>query len=309
MSRRPFYRKKRFYALTLLIGFMVFAYNFLNLRLSDEQLRTSLAENPLGLQPSIDYYQVGDRRLRYIEMGRDSLPLVVLLHGAPSSSAFWRGFMRDSTLLSHMKFLAIDRPGYGYSGIGRPETSVARQSAAVGQLLMKLRDQHEQIIVHGSSYGGTLAARVAMDFPDLLDGLLLQSASVKPGAEKTLWLTHPTTHWSLRWLMPGAIRSANAEKLSHAEELLRMASGWPNIRVPSVILHGSDDWLIYPDNAEYACQRLINAPRVRQVMAPGRGHDLLWTEPGLIKQSLLQLIQWTSSEQLVLPQQQLLTVQ
>lgn len=295
MSRRPFYRKKRYYVLALLIGFMVFAYNFLNLRLSDAQLAESLANNALGLQPTVDYFEVDGRRLRFVSIGQEDLPLVLLLHGAPSSSAFWRGFMRDSLLLTKMRFVAMDRPGYGFSGIGRPETSVARQSAAVGKLLEKLRPKADRIIVHGSSYGGTLAARVAMDFPDLIDGLLLQSASVKPGAEKILWITYPTTHWSLRWLVPGAIRSANAEKLSHTDQLLQMANGWSNICVPSIILHGSEDWLIYPDNADYACQQLINAPVVRQVMAPGRGHDLLWTEPDLIKQSLHQLIHWTTA--------------
>ena len=62
------------------------------------------------------------------------------------------------------------------------------------------------------------------------------------------------------------------------------------ITAPTIILHGSDDGLIYPDNAYFACDQLSNAASLDMTMAPGRGHDLLWTAPKLLRRSLHQLL-------------------
>ncbi len=294
--KRPIYRRKRYYVLLLLLGAVYFLYHMLELQVSDGALTAQLNQNGYQLEAKVGYFRSGERKLRYVEIGRDSLPLIVFLHGAPSSSAFWLSMMTDSSLLSRAKLLAVDRPGYGSSGIGLPEISVQKQAASVSRLLREKRREHERIILHGSSYGGTLAARLAMDYPDLVDGVLLQSASVKPGSEKTFWITYPTSHWSLSWLMPGGLHTANVEKLTHREQLEAMVDGWDRIDDPTIILHGTNDWLIYPDNAYFACEELVNAPYVRHIMAEGRGHDLLWTEPELLRRSLLRLLRAAKEE-------------
>ena len=149
----------------------------------------------------------------------------------------------------------------------------------------------QKIIIHGSSYGGTVSARLAMDFPDLVDGLLLQSASLAPKQEYTYWISHPTTHWTLSWMLPSGINTANHEKLAHEAELLDMANEWDHIDAKTVILHGTDDWLIYPRNAYYACEKLVNAPMVIHHMVPDKQHDLLYTAPKLLHRYLHLLLE------------------
>lgn len=288
-------RRKRFYAFLTLAALLAFFYNFTEMRLSDATLKQVLSDNPFHYQARIDYHEQDGRRLRYLEIGRDSLPLIVFIHGAPSSLSFWKGMLKDSALLSKAKLLAVDRPGYGHSGYGRPEISVKKQAQLIGNLIRKIAPQHPSVILHGSSYGGTVAARLAMDFPDLVDGLLLQSASVMPGKEKTYWISYPTHHWSMRWLVPGSLRTANAEKLSHREQLEAMSPFWDRIRSATVILHGTADGLIYPDNACYAEERLINASFLESYMVKDKGHDLLWTGRDLLNQSLLKLIRKTTA--------------
>lgn len=291
-ASRPWYFRRRMYLALFLIGFISFTHHYLQLRLNDSDLSTRLSVNALSLKAGVGYEQLHKRRLRYVEIGHDSLPLIVFIHGAPSSSAFWLGMMTDSSLLSRAKLLAVDRPGYGFSGFGRAEISVERQAGAIAQLLRKKRAHHDKIIIHGSSYGGTVAARLAMDYPELVDGLLLQSASLAPGAEKTYWISYAFQHWLLQWLTPKALHVANMEKLNHAEQLHAMANNWSCIKAPTIILHGSKDWLIYPDNAYYACDRLSGCTYVKVVMASNRGHDLLWTEPDLLRKSLNELLEW-----------------
>lgn len=292
MKRNILWRK-RFYLALALTAFLWGFYHLATMRFDDDAYVKRLNANPWQYQAQVFYYQHDDRPMRYLEIGDDEKPLVVFIHGAPSSSAFWKDLLADSVLLQNAKLLAVDRPGYGYSGYGRPEISVRKQAAAIAPILAKKRKKHSSIILHGSSYGGTVAARLAMDFPDLVDGLLLQSASVAPEKEKTYWISYPTSHWLLAWLTPGALRVANAEKLSHADQLRAMVGYWGNITSSVIIAHGSADGLIYPDNACYAESRLTNAAFLETNMFRGRGHDLLWTRTDFLKRSLLKLIQIT----------------
>jgi pimeloyl-ACP methyl ester carboxylesterase len=187
--------------------------------------------------------------------------------------------------------LAVDRPGYGGSGLGIPMISVKEQASNVAAIIRERRaNVNQPIILHGSSYGGTVSARIAMDFPDLIKGLLLQSASTAPREEYTYWATHPTSHWSLNWLLPSSLQTANSEKLSHQQQLEEMVDNWTNIKANTVILHGTDDWLIYPPNAYYSCDQLVNAIEVIHHMVPGKKHDLIWSAPKLLREYLLKLI-------------------
>lgn len=284
------FRKKRLYFSIAAFLFFIYAYDFMEMRASSDAFQQILSDNPFGYEAHFDYYQAKGRKLRYLEIGNDTLPLIVFIHGAPSSSSFWKGFLRDSSLLSKAALLAVDRPGYGYSGYGDPETSVQKQAELIAGIIREKRECHQSVIIHGSSYGGTVAARIAMDFPDLADGLLLQSASVAPGEEKTFAFSHITENWLLRWLLPGSIHVANVEKLSHKVQLDSMTNLWDRVRSAVIVLHGKADGLIYPANAYYAKERLTNASFLEVEMLEGSKHDLLWTKRDLLLNSLNKLI-------------------
>ena len=291
-------RKKRLYLLLGLLLFVAYAtYRltpYVRIQMDDHQLSAILQS--ARLEAEVGYQEGSSRRLRYLQIGQDAnKPLLVFIHGAPSSSAWWLSMLRDSSLRAEANILAIDRPGYGGSGLGRPMTSVQEQAENVAAVIRSRRHTGQKVIVHGSSYGGTVSARLAMDFPNLVDGLLLQSASMAPKEEYTYWITHPTSHWSLSWLLPSGINTANHEKLAHQAELEDMASEWKNIDAPTVILHGTDDWLIYPRNAYYACDKLVNAPEVVHHMVANKQHDLLYTAPKLLRHYLHYLLDEVAS--------------
>lgn len=288
------FKKKRIYFSVAALLFFLYAYDFMEMRISSETFQHILSENPFGYQATFDYYEADGRKVRYLEIGNDSLPLIVFIHGAPSSSSFWKGFLRDSSLLAQAKLLAVDRPGYGYSGYGQPEESVKKQAELIAGIIREKRGHHPAVILHGSSYGGTVAARIAMDFPKLVDGLLLQSASVAPGEEKTYDFSYITEHFLLRWMLPGSIHVANREKLSHKIQLDSMANLWGRIRAAAIVLHGDADGLIYPRNAFYARERLTNAAYLEMQMLPGNKHDLLWSQRSLLETSLEKLLKLTA---------------
>ncbi len=288
-------RKKRYYVLLFFLLFVAYAtYRIkplLDLQLTDQELTAAFASGQYG-DVQLGYLEGSSRKLRYLQLGADSTkPLLVFLHGSPASSAFWISLMRDSSLRARANLLAIDRPGYGGSGLGLPMISVAEQAENVASVIRARRqDTTVSVILHGSSYGGTISARIAMDYPDLIDGLLLQSASLAPAEEYTYWITEPTSHWSLEWLMPAALRSANSEKRSHQAQLETMAEHWENINANTVILHGTDDWLIYPPNAYFACDQLTGAGSLVHHMVADGQHDLIWRSPLLIRHYLHTLL-------------------
>lgn len=288
-----FRKKSLLLVLVILLGLGYVAYRlvpFINNQWTDEDLVIAFDNERYG-SAEVGYLKGTSRKLRYLRLGKDiDKPLLVFVHGSPSSSAFWINLLRDSTLRERANLLAIDRPGYGGSGLGVPMIDVQEQAENVAAIIRQLRIGNQPVVLHGSSYGGTVSARLAMDFPDMIDGLLLQSASTAPKEEFTYWVSHPTSHWTLRWLLPRAIQTANAEKLNHQEQLEAMKGRWDNIDASTVILHGTDDWLIYPPNAYYSCDQLVNAEKVVHHMLPEKQHDLIWTAPQLLKRYLLQLL-------------------
>ena len=243
-------------------------------------------------EATLGYLEGPSRKIRYLQIGEDpDKPMVVFIHGSPSSSSFWANMMRDSALRARANLLAIDRPGYGGSGLGQPMISVKDQAENVAEIIRRRRPGKDQrLVLHGSSYGGTVSARIAMDFPDEIDGVLLQSASTAPREEFTYWVSHPTNHWTLRWLMPRAIRTVNTEKLNHQPQLEAMADKWDRIKARVVIAHGTADWLIYPPNAYYSCDQLVNAEEVVHHMLAGKKHDLIKTAPDLLKKYIHYLL-------------------
>lgn len=292
---RMLLRKKRLYFLVAVLLFVSYAIYrlepYVRIQMDDETLSAVMTRANLDIA-EIGYQEGTTRQLRYLQIGQDSAkPLLVFIHGAPSSSAWWLSMMRDSSLRQDANLLAIDRPGYGGSGLGNPMTSVREQAENVAAVIRSRVAPGQKVILHGSSYGGTVSARIAMDYPELVDGLLLQSASLAPSEEYTYWITNPNSIWALSWLLPSGLNSANHEKLAHEAELEDMADEWPEITAKTVILHGTEDWLIYPRNAYYACDRLDNAPLLIHHMVAGKQHDLLYTAPKLLKHYLHLLIE------------------
>ncbi len=301
---RTYYLKKRFWVLFLVILGLGYGYHALEFRVDDETYLEILTDAPFDYTPKLTYHEIDNRRIRSIEIGADSLPLVMFIHGSPASSVFWQDYLVDSTLLARAKLVAVDRPGYGYSGFGNIITSVKKQAALIAPILAEKREQHDMILLHGSSYGGTVAARLAMDYPDLVDGIIFQSSSLAPGEETTFWITYPTSHWSLSWLLPPSLRNANMEKLSHRLELQKMEKLWDRVTAAVTILHGDADQLIWPSNADFAMDKLKNALYRQKIIVEGRGHDLAFTAPELIKTSIINTMRVVEEQRAVKPEKQ-----
>jgi pimeloyl-ACP methyl ester carboxylesterase len=125
-----------------------------------------------------------------------------------------------------------------------------------------------------------------MDLPDRFSQLILMSAALEPGAEKTYWVSYPMTTPLIRYLFPPTFVMSSDEKLNHRRELETLRD-WEKIRCHTLIVHGNKDGLVYYRNAMYARQRLVNARSVTTVTMTGKGHSVIFSEPEYIRKILL----------------------
>jgi len=222
----------------------------------------------------IDTMKYDGRTLRYMSLHRnDTFPTVFFLHGSPSSLSVYNTYYGDTDLASWANIIAADRPGYGYSGLGRSETSVRRQAEKMWRILEK-ENLPSPLYIIGSSYGGTVAAKMAMLYPERVDGMVLISASLAPGKERIYPISYLIQHAPFRWLMPRMIQVANDEKLTHYDALNEMLPYWERIIAPVVLIYGTADNLIYPENANFAIRNLVNSVFVEEFPLEGEGHFL-----------------------------------
>jgi pimeloyl-ACP methyl ester carboxylesterase len=248
------------------------------------------------LEPKIAYYHARDRKVRYLTVGGNTQASVLFIHGAPSSLSYWKSYLADSVLLSRATMYAVDRPGYGYSGLANPMPSIADQAAVIRLILDSLHKANHPVILVGVSYGGPIACRLAMDYPELVDGLLLVAPPIGPGLEKIFWFTYPVESPAVHWFVPRMLQSANQEKIHHKEELTKMLPLWDRIHVPVIYLQGDKDGLVDTTNAGFARQHLINAPSLDIRMIPGRGHLIAFAEKDRIERAILDLLDSTEKK-------------
>jgi pimeloyl-ACP methyl ester carboxylesterase len=273
----------------IIIFFIVACFvfdHYVQFRRNDEQLSKFFVENKIP--GKIGYYTVLGRRLRYVSIGSDSLPTLFFIHGSPASMSLYRGRFVDTTILRTFKVMAVDRPGYGYSGFGDPEPSIQKQATMLRPMLDSMHKARHPIIVVGGSFGAPIACRLAMDYPELVDGLVLTGPAIGPGREKVFWFTRIIENPLIRWFIPRMFRSANTEKLHHKEELEKMLPYWKNIRVPVMYLQGAKDNLIDTTNASFAREHLVNAPYLDIYFFPNRHHYLAQYEWPTIKDRIMR---------------------
>jgi pimeloyl-ACP methyl ester carboxylesterase len=167
------------WAFVLLIVLLLVFDRLVQFRMDDTDLAKYFHERKL--EPHIAYYKAGGRDVRYLGVGDQPDATILFIHGAPSSLSYWKAYLSDSTLLSRATIYAVDRPGYGYSGLGDPIPDIAAQAAAIKVILDSLHQAHHPIIIVGVSYGAPIACRLAMDYPELADGLVLTGPALGPG--------------------------------------------------------------------------------------------------------------------------------
>src|SRR5258708_13026578 len=137
--------------------------------------------------------EVTGARLNIVDIGpRDAAgPPVVMIHGASSNLEVMRQPLGEMLAKIH-RVILIDRPGHGWSTRARPQDSpLAIQSRMIDEALAKLRVGPVILVVH--SWSGALGARMALEYPKRVAGLVMLAPVAYPWPGGIGWYTKLAT--------------------------------------------------------------------------------------------------------------------
>jgi pimeloyl-ACP methyl ester carboxylesterase len=211
----------------------------------------------------------GGANLSFVSVGDKRRPAVLLIHGQPSSANCFRDIW--SALAEVAYVVAPDLPGHGRSDV-LETTTFDNFASAVDELLDHLGVRERFIYLH--DFGTPVGLRIAMDHPELVLGLIVQSANAH--------LTGLGPQWKKTmeyWAHPDAENEAAATAHLTLEGVRRTYVGGVPDDVarrisPSV---WEEDWRVMQQPGRMAAQRALLVDYGRYVARFGDVSDYLRT--------------------------------
>ena len=164
------------------------------------------------------FVQAGAVKVHYHEAGAG--PVLLCIHGGAPGAFGWGNFGRNLEALSrHFRTLIVDLPGYGLSDkpqINGPRTSFYAQTFLAMLQALGIERAH----VLGMATGGSVALKMAIDFPQAVDRLVVISS---PGGLSLFQPSPPKPPTHNYYAPPGPSMErmrANLELLVHDPAVL-----------------------------------------------------------------------------------------
>lgn len=154
----------------------------------------ALASSPVTYQ-RVDVDGVG---IFYREAGPKDAPVVVLLHGYPSSSRMYEPLLHR--LSGRYRLIAPDYPGFGHSDAPPPGQYIYtfdRLAATTDAFLKRLKIDRYTLFLQ--DYGGPVGFRIAMKNPDKVQAIIVQNANAYSEGLGAKW-TAIADYWADRAL-------------------------------------------------------------------------------------------------------------
>src|SRR5215471_1117287 len=120
--------------------------------------------------------QIDGVEIFYREAGEKNKPVILLLHGFPSSSHMFRNLIND--LATDYRLIAPDYPGFGQSAAPGPESytySFDNLARTVNHFIDAIGLSKFSLYLH--DYGGPIGFRIASQLPGSIQSLIVQNAN------------------------------------------------------------------------------------------------------------------------------------
>lgn len=227
--------------------------------------------------PAIKHYHlnVDGHTLHYAANGDHRKPALIIVHGTPGSWRQYSRYLLNETLLSHYYMIVIDRPGWGESVLvdDLNIASFELQAQIIAGLANTLRQQSggQPVVLMGHSLGASIVPRVAMDFPDLIDGLLLFAGTLDPDLSSPRWFNYMGRIPMVKYVIGDSLHLSNQEIFALKKNIAAMKGRWHEIKAATISVQGMQDGLVYPANS-YFIEKNFNASNTVVVRLDDEGH-------------------------------------
>ncbi len=227
---------------------------------------------------------------------------LVLIHGLGYARWGWEP-VADALAENH-EIVLLDNRGIGGSDAPAGAYNATEMAGDVLGVLDEAGIDKTHVV--GTSLGGMVAQELALAAPERLDKLVLvcttpggRSAAPMPGKTVRLLARAPTLkrEVAMRKFVENALAPDPADGiveriLEHRTATDQPLSAWlsqaaagmtfdawdrlPDLKIPTLVLHGTADVVVDPRNSELLAERI---PDARLELFPGCGHLLFWEEP------------------------------
>ena len=286
LLKLKFLKKKRVIFFALCIIVFLFIHSCMEFRTSDK--KTLAYFEKAGLECSIEYMKTSStgNTIRIVSAGQHKANTVLFVHGAPGSGDAFYSYLKNPSLLEKAALITYDRPGYGYSGLGKAMTSVEAQAKILAEIIEDNNLHH--VILVGHSYGGPIAVYASL-LSERIKGILLLAPAMDPEHEKYFWIGN-FARWKLtRWTIPASWIVSADEKYTHEAELRKLTSVWKEVKVPVVCLQGDKDRLVPYENLAF-CEQHFNPDYFTGITLEKEDHFIPWTREALVTREILKLL-------------------
>jgi pimeloyl-ACP methyl ester carboxylesterase len=208
------------------------------------------------------YLEADGFRIRYLEAGQG--PPLVHFHGAGGL----RLSRAHDLLAEQFRVIVCEVPGFGHSAPNERSGSMQELAGTMAAAIDALGLSRYSLM--GTSFGGKLALWLAVQHPDRLEALVLESPaairpeghtrpSVPPEGLGSLVHAHPERH-PLRRLDPGVLAQQEAlvARLRGPNCDADLESRFADLQVPTLVLFGTQDRIIPPEMGRVYREKLPN---------------------------------------------------
>jgi len=144
---------------------------------------TALAREPV----SYHTVPIDNLEIFYREAGPKNAPVLLLLHGVPTSSRMYQP-MLESPLSARYRLIAPDFPGFGHSSWPGPKEfsyTFDHLAQVTERFAEELKLNRYTLYLH--DYGGPVGMRMAVGHPEKVEAIIIQNAVSHEEGLSSLW--------------------------------------------------------------------------------------------------------------------------
>jgi len=241
------------------------------------------------------FVDIGTHKLRVVLSDVSGEYTVVLEAGGGEYSEAYKEVQDTLAALTGTRVMSYDRSGFGQSELG-PDVFNASDEVSALKTCLEVQGFENNLILVGHSYGGFLVQLFAVQYPELVSGLvLIDPMNVKFvdrfGLDNlnaaTPYFENPTSN----------PEKAGNRMVDHFPEALEQMRGKELPRqIPIILITAGNPPFSLDLWRECHEEMAMNSEKHKLVIAEGNNHDILAENPELVLHTVVELIDIVKSE-------------
>ena len=252
-------------------------------------------------------FTTAQHHLHYVEIKDTEEHPVVMIHGTPGSWNTFKFVLGNTQIQSSNHLISIDRLNWGRS-ISKLNNdnnhAFESQTQAIADIIKT--STKKPVILLGHSLGASLAPKVAIENPELVSGLILVSGTLDPALGSPRWYNKIASLGILKWAVPNELLQSNKEIYALKEGLQTFSSYWDKLTIPVVVIQGTKDELVDPDNVNYLRKQLSHLnkqdnkeSKLTIIEVDKAGHFIPWEHTDKIVSAIQTVTEYNKNQTLV----------